>query len=326
MTERLVRISVSVMCVATAACSGAASNERSQLRIAGGPRQGTFFILANALASAYTAQLPDVSAEAVETRASTDNINAVEIGAAECGIGAADYLYNARSHGTVRLSRPHERLRGVAVLYPNTLHVITRADSGLVKLSDLAGKRMTGAFQSDSLRSREEGRMEAIASAIADLSAGHRRPILVPLAAAEAVGALGEHRIEAANFYGGPPYSLVAEAARAYAINILEFDDLATSMVKAKYPFLKPATIPAGTYPGQDKAVRTVAVDNVLMCSADLAPELVYRLTRSLYEQLGAIAAVHPAAREIDPENGASTPIPLHEGAARYYRERELFR
>src|SRR3954452_11431545 len=113
MTGRLVRIGISLLCVAATSCSGAASNARTRVRIAGGPRQGTFFILANALASAYTAQLPDVAAEAVETRASTDNIHAVEIGAAECGIAAADYLYNARSRGTVRLSHPHERLRGV---------------------------------------------------------------------------------------------------------------------------------------------------------------------------------------------------------------------
>ena len=71
---------------------------------------------------------------------------------------------------------------------------------------------------------------------------------------------------------------------------------------------------------------RTVAIDNVLICRAELTPDIVYTLARTLFEGLPSIASIHASARQIDPENGASTPIPLHDGAARYYRERELFR
>jgi TRAP-type uncharacterized transport system substrate-binding protein len=72
--------------------------------------------------------------------------------------------------------------------------------------------------------------------------------------------------------------------------------------------------------------VRSVAIDNVLICRAELPPDIVYKMTRTLFESLPSIASVHASARQIHVENGASTPIPLHEGAARYYRERDLFR
>jgi uncharacterized protein len=226
----------------------------------------------------------------------------------------------------VTLPRPHERVRGVAVLYPNTLHVVTRADSGLVRLGDLGGKRVAVSYQDESPSTREEGRWEAIAAAIAHDATQHVPPIAVTVRSGQAVRALQERRVDAATFYGGPPFNAVTEAARSLGINILQFDDAAISLVKASHPYMKPATIPASTYLRQDRPVRTLAVDNILMCSADLTPELAYRLTRALYEEIGTIAAVHAAARQIDSENGALTPIPLHEGASRYYRERELFR
>jgi hypothetical protein len=84
--------------------------------------------------------------------------------------------------------------------------------------------------------------------------------------------------------------------------------------------------IPADTYPGQSSPVRTIGIDNVLVCRDELTADLVYKLTRSLYEGLASIASVHEALRQINPENGAATPIPLHDGATRYYRERDLFR
>jgi TRAP transporter TAXI family solute receptor len=96
--------------------------------------------------------------------------------------------------------------------------------------------------------------------------------------------------------------------------------------VKERHPFFKPVVIPASTYRGQHRQVRTIAVDNLLVCRDDLPADLVYRLTRAVHENVGLFASIHPSGREINAEDGPSTPIPLHVGAARYYRERELFR
>ena len=112
---------------------------------------------------------------------------------------------------------------------------------------------------------------------------------------------------DAAQFAGGFPFRPVSESARRFGIHILDFDDRATSVAKAKYPFLRPVTIPEGTYPGQTQPVRSVAVDNVLICSADLPADLVYQITRALYEGLPEIATVHASASQINPEHGAST-------------------
>ena len=149
------------MCIAGASCSRHEARASIRVRIAGGPRDATFFILANAIASLY-AKLPDLSAEGLVTGGTMENIDAVENGNAECGLGSADLVYNAYVRGTARLSQPHFHLRGVAVLFPNALHITTRADSGVLALADLAGKRIAAALPGDPVPTGQNSRMDAI--------------------------------------------------------------------------------------------------------------------------------------------------------------------
>jgi TRAP transporter TAXI family solute receptor len=316
---------VAVLC-ATSCSHDSASNGPIRVRIAGGPRNATFFIVSNALAALYSEHIANVSVQAVETTGSTDNLEAIETGNAECAIASADLVYDAHVRGTSRLPRPYTHLRGVAVLFPNTVHLVTRADSLLKTLASLSGKRIAAAVPGDVTTSGRGFRLDSIASAIADAAPSHVRPTIVVTRMDDAVGELERGDVDAVHFYGGYPFRPVTQAAERYGIRFIEFDDLMTSTVKAKYPFSKPVIIPAGTYAGQDAPVRTLAIDNVLSCRSDLPTDLVYRLTLTLYQGLASMAAVHASAKQINAESGAATPIPLHDGAARYYRERELFR
>ena len=314
------------ICAVAASCTPRAAGARSLVRLAGGPRDATFFILANAIASVYTQRLPDVVTQTLETKGTSENLDVMESGEAECGFGSADLVYDAYLRGTARSAQPHGHLRGVAVLFPNVLHVVTRGDSGQVSLADLSGKRLAVAVPGDLGPNRSEPRRDAVTSTIAELSPRHEQPHTHLIGMADAVSELEDRRVDAAIYYGGYPFQPVTEAAQRFSVHFMAFDDLASSLVKAKYPFWKSVVIPAGTYHSQDSAVATVAIDNVLVCRSDLPPDLVYRLTRGLFEGLSSVASVHASARQINPERGASTPIPLHDGATRYYRERELFR
>lgn len=81
--------------------------------------------------------------------------------------------------------------------------------------------------------------------------------------------------------------------------------------------------IPAGVYPRQPLPVRTIGVNSLLLCRAGLEEELVYRLTKALFQEVAETPT--ELLRLPDLGRAAATPIPLHAGAARYYRERELF-
>jgi TRAP transporter TAXI family solute receptor len=114
--------------------------------------------------------------------------------------------------------------------------------------------------------------------------------------------------------------------ARDVGIRLLEIEPDAAARIRAQYPFYKRTIIPAGMYEGQREPVRTVSVDNLLVCREDLDEELVYQLTRTFFENLVRLAEDQEVAMQVDPDLAPASPIPLHPGAARYYRERELLK
>jgi TRAP transporter TAXI family solute receptor len=91
-------------------------------------------------------------------------------------------------------------------------------------------------------------------------------------------------------------------------------------------PFVRTILIPRGIYPGQDRIVATVGIDLVIVCSADLDEALVYQLTQQLFNVFPRISRSEATLRFLNVEEAPATPIPLHPGAARYFRERELSR
>jgi TRAP transporter TAXI family solute receptor len=107
-------------------------------------------------------------------------------------------------------------------------------------------------------------------------------------------------------------------------IRLLPVEPDAVARIRADYPFFKPVVIPTGTYRGLERDLPTVGVDNLLVCRVGLDEELVYQMTRVFFNQLPALVRAHVAARQVSREQGPATPIPLHPGAARYYREQGL--
>jgi TRAP transporter TAXI family solute receptor len=131
--------------------------------------------------------------------------------------------------------------------------------------------------------------------------------------------------LDAAFWNGSFPNANIAEALR-HGARLLEVTGADIDRFRAEYPFLKPSVIPAGTYPGVDRPIHTVGVDGILVCRAGLDEAVVHELTRAFFEIVSRTdLAVQPLSH-MNLSRASSTAIPLHPGAARYYRERELLR
>lgn len=117
-----------------------------------------------------------------------------------------------------------------------------------------------------------------------------------------------------------PAQEPIARALRGGA-RLLEIKGPEVDRLRVHYPLLRRTLLPRGTYPGQDVPLHTVGVDLLLVCRADLDTELVYELTRALFEEIPK-----RVLRQVSPHRAPATVIPLHPGAARYYREREMHR
>ncbi len=301
------------------ACHRATEQPTTQIIIATGGTGGAYYPLGDALARQYTEHLPGVRASALATVASVFNVQAVEEGKADLAFTQGDVAYRAYATGTSSHPRPHRNLRGIAVLYVNSVHIVTRADSGVFRVRDLRGKRVgVGASGSGT---EIAAHIIMAASALRD---GEVRTDA--LSFADVAAQLLDGRLDAGVLVSSYPVEALAEAARQTRLRLVPVDPDTVARIHEEYPFYKPVAIPRGTYRGQDADVPTVGVDNLLVCRAGLSDELVHEMTRVFFDALPALARAHIAAQGIDPEQAPTTPIPLHSGAARYYRELELVR
>jgi len=135
-----------------------------------------------------------------------------------------------------------------------------------------------------------------------------------------AVERLLKGEVDAAILIGRPPQEPVVQALHGGA-RLLDIDGPEIDRLRLYYPLLGRTLIPQGTYPGQHGPVHTIGVDLLLVCRSDLDSKLVYELTRAYFEQ-----SPENVRYETDPQRAPAVVIPLHPGAARYYREREVSR
>jgi len=137
----------------------------------------------------------------------------------------------------------------------------------------------------------------------------------------EAAARLAAGGIDALFVTGSDPVDSVRTAAHAGA-RILPLTGPAIEQLRHDYPFFRPTVIHGGTYPGHPGSIHTIGVDNLLLCRRTLDETTVHDLTKQFFTRLSSLAILST----MDLEQAPATPIPLHDGAARYYRERELSR
>lgn len=278
----------------------------------------TFQSLGEALATAYKGVLPDMQFEIVQTAGSVSNVQKLEIGEAELGLALADVAYMGYHGHVAELAQPATNVRAIAVLHPSTVHVLVAGASAIKSLSDLRGHRVGVG---------PTGSGTAVTSAILlrayGVPAGDVRQQALPFL--DAIDALGKGQLDAVFITAADPVAVVRQAMVSGA-RLLDIQGQPLERLRVTYPFLRPATIPANTYAGQTRAVQTVREDVLILCRADLSEVVVHNVTKALFDILPQLIVGRDYLRLIDVRRAPATPIPLHPGAAWYYREQELSR
>jgi TRAP transporter TAXI family solute receptor len=288
------------------------------VRLTSGIPGATFHPLGERLAHGYGRVLPAITVQTQESPGSVRNVRALQGGTADLGFAFADVTYVAFVGQLAEDPRPFDRLRGLAVLQLTPLHLLARPGLDVRTIRDLRGRRVgtgppgSGTALTSDILMRGSGLAPAAITAEA-------------LPFNDAARRLVAGTLDAAFVSAGYPSESVQIATRAGArIVAVEGDDV--TRLRAEYPFLRLTFVPGGTYPGHPLPVPTVGVDSLLLCRADLDEELVYRLTAAFFEVLPTLSTELESLQLMDVARASATPIPLHRGAARYYRERELTR
>jgi uncharacterized protein len=290
-----------------------------ELTLLTGGTGGSFYPLGIALADIYSTRIDSVHVTAQSTVASVFNVQAVQQAKADVAFTQGDVAYFAYRRGTESDQRPHTKLRGVAVLWVNTVQLVVPRNSSVQDVDDLRGRRV-------GVGSSGSGTQIAARLVIEGHGVNYTEVQAEQLSFSEAVQRMEEKTLDAAFVVASYPVSAVSAMNMSFGVRLIPISRRIVDRIRTDYPFMKPMLIPGDTYAGQEGDLDTVGVDNILVCRDDLPEDLVYQLTRVLYDSLSQLANADAAARLIDPEQGSTTPIPLHPGAARFYREREILR
>jgi TRAP transporter TAXI family solute receptor len=282
-----------------------------------GGTSGVYYPLGVGLSKIYAEKIPGVRTQVQSTKASVENLNLLQQGKGEIALALGDSVKLAwEGDAEAGFKAPLDKLRGIAAVYPNYIQIVASKESGIANFADLKGKSLSvGAAKSGTeLNARKI--FEAAGMSYADLSKTEYLPF------GESVELIKNRQLDATLQSAGLGVSSIKDLATSIDITMVGVPEDVVAKLGA--PYIS-ATIPAGTYNGQDADVQTVAVVNFLVTHSDVSDETAYQMTKQLFENLGELEAAHVAAKQIKLENALNgMPVPLHPGAERYYKEKGL--
>ena len=329
------------LCAAAALAISAGTafaQEPTFFRIGTGGAGGTYFpiggIIANGISAPPGARacdkggqcgVPGMIAIAQSTTASVFNNAAIQNGELEAGLAGAYstrdmYLGVGKFEG-----KPHDKLRVIANLYPEDLHLVLAKGTSIENLGDLKGKRV-GIGQAGS------GTQVAVEAMLAEWGLTRDDYDEAELNNAQSAERLADGQLDAYFYAAGWPVAAMVQLASTKGMDLHSFSDADLEKINMAVPAYIPSIIPGGVYDGIDYDAKTPAVSALLITSADQSEDLIYELTKALWNDntRKLLDNGHAKGKQITPDTAldgiASLGVPLHPGAEKFYREAGLLK
>ena len=300
---------------AIAVAAPAALAAETYVNVLTGGTSGVYYPLGVALANVIGKQLPAVKTSVQATKASVENLNLLQAGRGELAFTLGDSLSDAwKGNADAGFKAPLNKLRGVAAIYPNYIQIVALADSGIKTLADLKGKRVSVGAPASGTELNARAIFKAAGLTYGDFSKTEYLPF------GESVELMKNRQLDATLQSAGLGVSSLRDLAVSVAVVVVPIPE--DIIKKTNDPAYVSAMIPANTYHGQTTDVPTAAVPNFLVTREGVSDDIVYGMTKALWTHLPDLVAAHSAAKAINLQHAlAGMPIPLHPGAARYYKE-----
>jgi TRAP transporter TAXI family solute receptor len=260
-------------------------------------------------------------AVAQATPGSVANLRLIDTGQIESGFAQADlagWAYRGVNLFAVSGAMPH--LRTIASLFPVAAHLVVPLDSPIYALADLRGKRFSLGEAGSGTAADAAIVLAAAGLGESDLTAKYLRP--GPAAAELKAGTL-----DAMFLVGGYPIPVIRDLAAAMPIRLVPIEGKVVAELRKDFMYYYPTAIPAGSYPGIDAATPSLGFSALWVVNADIADDLVFAITESLWNPATAklLTALDPIGSRIRIQGALDgVSVPLHPGAARFYREQGM--
>jgi TRAP transporter TAXI family solute receptor len=285
-----------------------------------GGTSGVYYPLGVAIGKVVGNAMPDAKTSVQATKASVENLNLLQAGRGEIAFTLGDSLSMAwAGDEEAGFKRKLDKLRTIGAIYPNYIQIVARADSGIRTLADVKGKRVSVGAPKSGTELNARAILGAAGLGYGDLAKTEYLPF------AESVELMKNRQLDATLQSAGLGVASIKDLAVGTSIVVVEVPP--PVVAKMGDPVYVSATIPGGTYPGQEAPVQTVAVVNYLVSHADVSPDTAYGMTKAIFDNLGELAAAHNAAKQIVLDKAAApASVPMHPGAERYFREKGLLK
>ena len=289
------------------------------LVLATGGTAGTYYPLGGAMAKIWNSKIKDMNVTAQTSGASGENvrlINKKEVELALVQSDTLDFAFNAKE----AFKEPLKAMNAIAVLYPEVVHVVVAAGSPIKSFADLKGKKIGVGAPGSGTEANFRQLLDAYGMKKEDVNGQY-------LSFSESAEAFKDKHIDAFIVTGGVPTSAIMDVATQNAIRILPVSADILGKLTTKFPFLAGVKIPANSYKGQTAEVPTVAVNAVLIAGSQLKDDMVYNLTKALFENQAELASAHAKGKELNIQYAVKgVSIAFHPGAVKYYKEKGLMK
>ena len=304
-----------------AACVLAAPQAQAQqfINVLTGGTSGVYYPLGVAISKIYGDKIANVKTQVQATKASVENLVLLQRGGGEIAFSLGDSLKAAwEGDEEAGFKSKLDKLRVIAAIYPNYIQIVATADSGIKTLADLKGKSLSVGAPKSGTELNSRAILKAAGMDYKELGKVEYLPF------AESVDLMKNRQLSATLQSAGLGVASLKDLSNSSEITMVSVPKAVVDKIGP--PFVA-ATIPAGTYKGQDQDVPTAAVINYLVTSSAVSDELAYQMTKLIFENLPELANAHAAGRDIKLETAAAgSPAPLHPGAARYYTEKGVLK
>lgn len=285
------------------------------INILTGGTGGVYYPLGVALSKIYAENIKGSKPSVQSTKASVENLNLLQQGKGEIAFTLGDSLADAwKGNPEVGFKTKLDKLRTIAAIYPNYIQIAALKDAHINTLADLKGKRLSVGAPKSGTELNARAILGAAGITYKDLGQVQYLPFN------ESVELMKNRQLDATLISAGLGVSAIRDLCASVECTIVEIPKSVIDKLGSPYESLP---IPGGTYVGNDKDVMAAAVPNYLVTRAGLSDDEVYQMTKTMFDSLDSLRAAHAAAKSIDLKTaGKNPPVPLHPGAAKFYKEK----
>lgn len=295
--------------------TGTPARAQDFIGILTGGTSGVYYPMGVAISKIFSEKIKGSRPSVQATKASVENLVLLQQGKGEIAFTLGDSLAFAwEGNEEAGFKTKQTKLRGLAAIYPNFVQIVAAQDSGIKTLADLKGKRLSVGAPKSGTELNARAILAAAGITYKDLGKIEYLPF------GESVDLMKNRQLDATLQSAGLGVAAIRDLASSVPINVVEIP--AAIVEKTGAPYIK-GVIPKNTYTGQDSDVQTAAVVNYLVTRSDLSENVVYEMTKSIFENLDELRAAHSAAKDIDIKRALEgMPVPVHPGAEKYLKER----